>query len=65
MAYFFLFFFWLDFLSFHILNKNFFKMVCMQLLQVRVAIFGMHVDNLYGGTENQPSPAHPSLIFCL
>ena len=34
-----------------------------QPLQDRVAAFCMHVDNsLYAGTENQPSPAHSSLI---
>ena len=38
----------------------------MQPLQVKVAILGMYVDNsLYGGIENQPSPAHASLNVLL
>ena len=44
--------------------KPFFSKSSMQSLQVRVDLFGMHVDkSLYGGIENQPSSAPSTLNF--
>ena len=42
--------------------KFFRKDFCV-IVQARVVIFGMQVDNdvLYSGTANQPSPAYSSL----
>ena len=36
-----------------------------EIVQVRVFLFGMHVDNdiLYRGIANQPSPAYSSLYL--
>ena len=47
-----------DFLSFHTLNDEIFVKDCSEIVQARVFIFGMQVDNdvLYREIANQPSP---------
>ena len=54
-----------DFLSFQTLNDEIFVKDFSEIVQARVFIFGMQVDNdvLYGGTANQPSPAYSSLYL--
>ena len=54
-----------QFLSFHTLNDENFRQDFSEIVQARVFIFGMHVDNdvLYHGIANQPSPAYSSLYL--
>ena len=52
-----------NFLSFHTLNDEIFVKGFSKIVQARVFIFSMQVDNdvLYRGIANQPSPAYSSL----
>ena len=54
-----------NFLSFHTLNDENFRQDFSEIVQARVFIFGMHVDNdvLYRGIANQPSAAYSSLYL--
>ena len=54
-----------NFLSFHTLNDEIFVKDFSEIVQARVFIFGMQVDNdiLYRGIVNQPSPADSSLCL--
>ena len=56
-----------DFLSFHTLNDDIFVKDFSELVQARVFIFGMQVDNdvLYRGIANQPSPSYSSLYLSI
>ena len=56
-----------DFLSFHTLNDEIFVKDFSEIVQARVFIFGMQVDNdvLYRGIANQPSPAYSSLYLSI
>ena len=56
-----------DFLSFHTLNDDIFVKDFCEIVQARVFIFGMQVDNdvLYRGIANQPSPAYTSLYLSI
>ena len=56
-----------DFLSFHILNDEIFVKEFSEIVQARVFIFGMQVDNdvLYRGIANQPSPAYILLYLSI
>ena len=56
-----------DFLSFHTLNDDIFFKDFSEIVQARVFIFGMQVDNdvLYCGIANQPSPAYSSLYLSI
>ena len=52
-----------NFLSFHTLNDEIFVKDFCEIVQARVFIFGVQVDNdaLYSGIANQPSSAYSSL----
>ena len=54
-----------NFLSFHTLNDENFRQDFSEIVQARVFIFGVHVDNdvLYRGIANQPSPAYSTLYL--
>ena len=56
-----------DFLSFHTLNDEIFVKDFSEIVQARVFIFGMQVDNdvMYSGIVNQPSPAYSSLYLSI
>ena len=56
-----------DFLSFHSLNDGIFVKDFSEIVQARVVIFGMQVDNdvLYCGIAIQPSPAYSSLYLSI
>ena len=56
-----------DFLSFHTLNDEIFIKDFSEIVQARVFILGMQVDNdvLYRGIANQPSPAYSSLYLSI
>ena len=56
-----------DFLSFHTLNDDIFVKDFSEIVQARVFIFGMQVDNdvLYRGIANQPSPSCSSLYLSI
>ena len=56
-----------DFLSFHTLNDDIFVKDFSEIVQARVFIFGMQVDNdaLYRGIANQPSPSYSSLYLSI
>ena len=56
-----------DFLSFHTLNDEIFVKDFSEIVQARVFIFGMQVDNdvLYRAIVNQPSPAYSSLYLSI
>ena len=56
-----------NFLSFHTLNDEIFVKDISEIVQARVFIFGMQVDNdvLYRGILNQPSPAYSSLYVSI
>ena len=56
-----------DFLSFLTLNDEIFVKDFSEIVQTRVFIFGMQVDNdvLYHGIVNQPSPAYSSLYLSI
>ena len=53
------------FFFFHTLNDEIFVKDFSEIVQARVVIFGMHIDNdvLYRGIANQPSPAYSSLYL--
>ena len=53
-----------NFISFHTLNDEMFRQI-FEIVQARVIIFGMPVDNdvLYRGIANQPSPAFSYLYL--
>ena len=54
-----------DFLSFHTLNDELLVKDFSEIVQARVFIFGMQVDNdvFYRGIVNQPSPANSPLYL--
>ena len=54
-----------NFRSFHTLNDEIFVEDFCEIVQARVFVFGMLVDNdvLYCGIANQPSPAYSSLYL--
>ena len=56
-----------DFLSFHTLNDDIFVKDFSEIVQARVFIFGMQVDNdvLYRGIANQSSPNYSSLYLSI
>ena len=56
-----------DFLSFHTLNDEIFVKDFFEIVQARVVIYGMQIDNdvLYRGIANQPSPAYSSLYLSI
>ena len=56
-----------DFLFFHTLNDEIFVKDFSEIVQARVFIFGMQVDNdvLYSGIVNQPSLADSSLYLSI
>ena len=56
-----------DFLSFHTSNDEIFVKDFSEIVQARVFIFGMQVENdvLYCGIVNQPSPAYSSLYLSI
>ena len=56
-----------NFLSFHTLNDDIFVKDFSEIVQARVFIFGMHVDNdvFHRGIANQPSPAYSSLYLSI
>ena len=52
-----------NFLIFHTLKSDMFRQSFSRIMQARMLIFDMHVDDdlLYHGIRNQPSPAYSSL----
>ena len=56
-----------NFLSFHTLNDEIFVKDFCEIVQARVLIFGMQVDNdvLYRRIANQPTPAYSSLYLSI
>ena len=56
-----------NFLSFHTLNGEIFVKDFCEIVQAKVFVFGMQVDNdvLYRGIANQPSPAYSSLYLSI
>ena len=56
-----------DFLSFRTLNDDIFVKDFSKIVQARVFIFGMQVDNdvLCHGIANQPSPSYSSLYLSI
>ena len=52
-----------NFLTFHTLKSDMFRRSFSRIMQARMLIFDMHVDDdlLYHGIRNQPSPAYSSL----
>ena len=56
-----------NFLCFHTLNDEIFVKDFSEIVQARVFIFGMQVDNdvLYHGIANQPTPAYSSLYLSI
>ena len=56
-----------DFLSFHTLNNEIFVKDFSEIVQARVFLFGMQIDNdvLYRGIANQPTPAYSSMYLSI